>query len=60
MGDKITPPKSEPELMSTTPTSAIETERVDDIPLLLTHMIQMGIHDILDENFPTHGLCGVV
>lgn len=37
--------------MNTTPTSIIVTERVDDIPLLLTHMIQMGIHDILDINF---------
>ena len=35
-------------------TSAIETERVDDIPLLLTQMIQMGIHEILDDHFPTH------
>jgi hypothetical protein len=34
--------------MITAPTSAIVTERVDDIPLLLTHMIQMGIPDILD------------
>jgi len=40
--------------MITAPTSAIVTERVDDIPLLLTHMIQMGIPDILDTNFPTH------
>lgn len=50
----IIQPKSEPELMNTTHTKAIETERVDDIPLLLTHMIEMGIHDILDANFPTH------
>lgn len=40
--------------MNTNPTSDIVTERVDDIPLLLTQMIQMGIADILDANFPTH------
>ena len=40
--------------MNTTPTSTIVTERVDDIPLLLNHMIQMGIHDILDAHFQTH------
>jgi len=40
--------------MNTTPPSAIVTERVDDIPLLLNHMIQMSIHDILDANFLTH------
>jgi len=37
--------------MTTNPTSDIVTERVDDIPLLLTHMMQMGIADILDANF---------
>jgi transposase len=41
--------------MTTNQTSAIVTERVDDIPLLLNQMIQMGIPDILDANFPTHG-----
>jgi len=41
--------------MSTNPTSDIVTERVDDIPLLLTQMKQMGIVDLLDTNFPTHG-----
>ena len=41
--------------MSTNPTSDIVTERVDDIPLLRTQMIQMGIVDLLDVNFPTHG-----
>jgi len=40
--------------MNTNPTSAIVTERVDDIPLLLTHMMQMGLADQLDANFPTH------
>ena len=33
----------------------ILTERVDDIPLLLTQMQRMGIADLLDEHFPTHG-----
>lgn len=40
--------------MNNTPTSIITTERVDDIPVLLKHMIQMGINKILDSNFPTH------
>ena len=41
--------------MSTNPTSEIVNERVDDIPLLLIQMKQMGIVDLLDANFPTHG-----
>jgi hypothetical protein len=41
--------------MTTNRTSAIVTERVDDIPLLLNQIMQMGIPDILDANFPTHG-----
>ena len=41
--------------MNTNPTYDIVTERVDDIPLLLTQMIQMGIVDLLDTHFPTHG-----
>jgi len=40
--------------MNTTPTCAIDPYRVDDIPLLGTVMIQMGIPDILDAHFPTH------
>jgi len=40
--------------MTTNQTSAIVTERVDDIPLLLNQIMQMGIPDILDANFPTH------
>jgi transposase len=40
--------------MNTNSTSDIVTERVDEIPLLLTHMIEMGIADLLDANFPTH------
>jgi transposase len=41
--------------MTTNQTSTIVTERVDDIPLLLNQIMQMGIPDILDANFPTHG-----
>jgi hypothetical protein len=37
--------------MNTNPTSDIDPSRVDDIPLLLTQMIQMGIADLLDTNF---------
>lgn len=33
----------------------ITTERVDDIPLLLAQMERMGLPDLLDERFPTHG-----
>jgi len=40
--------------MNNNPTYAIVTERVDDIPLLLTHLMQMGIPDLLDTHFPTH------
>jgi len=46
--------------MNTASSPAIVTERVDDIPLLLNHMIQMGIHDTLDANFQTHdNWCGI-
>ena len=40
--------------MNNNPTSTIVTERVDDIPLLLTHIMQMGIPDLLDTHFPSH------
>lgn len=30
-------------------------ERVDDIPLLLAHLERMGVPELLDEHFPTHG-----
>src|SRR6266540_3717150 len=33
----------------------ITTERVDDIPLLLAQMERMGLPDLLDERYPTHG-----
>ncbi|BCL80863.1 hypothetical protein ccbrp13_33280 [Ktedonobacteria bacterium brp13] len=35
---------------------SIETERADDIPLLLRHMQQMQVASLLDKHFPTHGL----
>jgi transposase len=33
----------------------IETERVDDIPLLLAHMQRMNIAELLDKHIPVHG-----
>jgi len=33
----------------------LETERVDDIPLLLAQMEQMGLPALIDRYFPTHG-----
>jgi transposase len=33
----------------------IKNERVDDIPLLLRHMQQMGLGELLDQHFVTHG-----
>lgn len=35
---------------------SIETERTDDLPLLLTHMQRMQLASLLDKHFPTHGL----
>ena len=34
---------------------AITTEQVDDIPLLLAQLQRMGVQELLDEHFPTHG-----
>jgi transposase len=34
---------------------SIETERVDDIPLLLMHMQRMNLAELLDKHFPTNG-----
>lgn len=34
---------------------SIETERMDDIPLLLTHMQRMHLAELLDKHIPTHG-----
>jgi transposase len=33
----------------------IETERLDDIPLLLAHMQHMNLAELLDKHMPTHG-----
>ena len=33
----------------------ISNERVDDIPLLLTQMQTLGLSELLDEHFETHG-----
>jgi Domain of unknown function (DUF4277) len=33
----------------------IETERVDDIPLLLAHMQHMNLAGLLDKHIPAHG-----
>lgn len=33
----------------------LTTERVDDIPLLLAQLKRMGVQELLDEHFPTHG-----
>ena len=33
----------------------IITERVDDMPLVLTQMPRMGLASLLDEYFPTPG-----
>src|SRR6266700_7446153 len=34
---------------------SIETERMDDIPLLITHMQRMKLSELLDKHIPTHG-----
>src|SRR5690349_4126862 len=34
---------------------SIKTERMDDIPLLLTHMQRMKLAEVLDKHIPTHG-----
>jgi len=34
---------------------SIETERVDDIPLLIAHMQHMKLAELLDKHFPTNG-----
>ncbi|MEH2026184.1 MAG: hypothetical protein V7K62_21765 [Nostoc sp.] len=33
----------------------ITNERVDDIPVLVTQIQQMGIGKLIDKHFPTHG-----
>lgn len=32
----------------------IITERVDDVALLISHMLRMGLHDALDKHIPRH------
>jgi transposase len=39
--------------MSETPT--IETERVDDIPILIAQMKMMSLDQLIDKHFPPHG-----
>jgi len=34
---------------------SIETERMDDIPLLISHMQRMNLSVLLDKHIPTHG-----
>lgn len=34
---------------------SIETERMDDIPLLMSHMQRMKLSELLDKHIPTHG-----
>jgi len=38
-----------------TETLTITTERVDDIPLLLTHLMHMGVPSLLEQHFHQHG-----
>ena len=33
----------------------ITTERVDDVPLLIGQMLNMGLREILDKHIPAHG-----
>jgi transposase len=33
----------------------LKTERVDDIPLLLAQLERMGIEELINKHFPTHG-----
>ncbi len=39
--------------MTTSP--SLTVERIDDVPLLLAQMERMGIRELLDRHFPTHG-----
>ena len=40
-------------VMATEP--IITNERVDDIPVLLTQIERMGVQELIDKHFPTHG-----
>ena len=33
----------------------VSNERVDDIPLLLSQMQKVGLSELVDEHFKTHG-----
>jgi hypothetical protein len=33
----------------------VTNERVDDIPVLLAQQARMGVAELLDQHFPTHG-----
>lgn len=33
----------------------MKTERVDDIPILLAQLERMGVQELLDQHFHTHG-----
>ena len=33
----------------------VESERVDDIPVLMAHQVRMGVPDLLDRHFGRHG-----
>ncbi len=35
--------------------ASLTVERIDDVPLLLAQMERMGIRELLDRHFPTHG-----
>ena len=38
-----------------TTSASLTVERIDDLPLLLAQMERMGIRELLDRHFPTHG-----
>ena len=38
-----------------TASPSLTVERIDDLPLLLAQMERMGIRELLDRHFPTHG-----
>jgi transposase len=37
------------------PSASFTVERIDDIPLLLAQLEHMGLRELLDQHFPTHG-----
>jgi transposase len=38
-----------------TPAPSLIVERIDDLPLLLAQWERLGLRDLLDQHFPTHG-----